>query len=301
MISDYYKLDDNKDLEYTMADLQRVEFKHDRSMEAFWNSWNDCLNRVNKDCVQEAFIERMFFDQLKKSHVLKEDIAHYNRQEVGHEHKNRAYLSRCVVRYLDRIRKDANRDEIAAAFNGERHMRAMPSAGTPEVQKICGFHARGSCKYGDRCALKHEGPPGSGKGSPKGKGKDQEEKGKGKGKGKQKGKTGGKSRSQSPAHTQSPRSKNLPCWAWNEGKCERNPCPFVHRALTDEEKKNKPVRPRSPAAAGAKVCSFFMKGKCNKGKECKDQHPGDGSVPGTPRPSKKRGGGASGASPAPQS
>jgi hypothetical protein len=191
---------------------------------------------------------------------------------------------------------------VAAAFNGEHHTRAMPAGATPEApQKVCGFHARGSCKYGDRCALKHEGPPGSGKGSPKGGGKGSDEKGKGKGKGKQKGKTGGKSdRSQSPA--QSPRSKNLPCWAWNEGKCERNPCPFVHRALTDQEKKDRPVRPRSPAAAGAKVCSFFMKGKCTKGAGCKDQHPGDGSVPGTPRPSrKKRGGSASGASPAPQS
>jgi hypothetical protein len=301
MISDYYKLDDNKDLEYTMADLQRVKFKDDRTMEAFWNSWNKCLNRVNKDCVQEAFIERMFFDQIKKSQVLKEDIAHYNRQEVGHEHKNRTYLNRCVVRYLERIRKDANRDEVNAAFNGEAHTRAMPAGGTP-VQAVCSFHARGSCKYGDRCTLKHEGPAGSGKGSPKGSpkggGKGSDEKGKGKGK--KKGKTGGKSdRSQSPA--QSPRTKNLPCWAWSEGKCERNPCPFVHRALTDEEKKNKTARPRSPAAAGAKVCNYFMKGNCNKGSECRDQHPGNGSVPGTPRPRKKKGGGASGASPAPQS
>ena len=78
MISDYYKLDDDRDHEYTMTDLAGVEYRDDKNLEAFWNSWNRVLTRVNTACVQELFIERMFFDQVKKSHVLKEDIAHYN-------------------------------------------------------------------------------------------------------------------------------------------------------------------------------------------------------------------------------
>jgi hypothetical protein len=80
MISDYYKLDDDMDLEYTMTDLAKIKFRDDKYLEAFWNSWNRVSTRVNTACVQEAFIEIMFFDQVKKSHVLKEDIAHYNRQ-----------------------------------------------------------------------------------------------------------------------------------------------------------------------------------------------------------------------------
>ena len=63
MISDYYKLDDDEDLE--MTDLVAVKFRDDKSIEAFWNSWNRVLTRVNTACVQESFIERMFFDQVK--------------------------------------------------------------------------------------------------------------------------------------------------------------------------------------------------------------------------------------------
>jgi hypothetical protein len=303
MISDYYRLDDDKDLEYTMTDLAKIRFRDDKSMESFWNSWNKCLRRVNKSCVQESFIERMFFDQIKRSHVLKEDIAHYNRQEAGREHKNRSYLNKCVTRYLDRIRKDGNREEVNAAFNGEQHVRATLAAGAVE-QGVCRFHTQGSCKYGDSCALRHVGPAGSGKGSPKGSPKGGGKGSDGGGKGKKKGKTGkGQDRSKSPS--QSPRTKNLPCYGWNDGKCDRNPCPFVHRALTDAEKASrKPaVRAKSPAAAGARVCKFFMNGNCNKGKDCKDQHPGNSSVPGTPRPKgkKKKGGGAASTELAPQS
>jgi hypothetical protein len=192
---------------------------------------------------------------------------------------------------------------VNAAFNGEQHVRALPAAGATE-QAVCRFHAQSSCKFGDACALRHVGPAGSGKGSPKGspKGGGKGPDGKGRGKGKQKGKTGkGPDRSQSPS--QSPRTKNLPCYGWNDGKCDRNPCPFVHRALTEAEKKaRQPPRPRSPAAAGAKVCKFFMNGNCNKGKDCKDQHPGNSSVPGTPRPrGKKKSGGAAGTELVPQS
>ena len=303
LISDYYRLDDDKDMEFTMTDLAAVKFRDDKSLEAFWNSWNKVLTRVNTSCVQESFIERMFFDQLKKSNVLREDIAHYNRQETGHEHKNRDYLNRSVTRYLDRVRKDANRNEVTAALNGEHASRGHPAGG---AQEICAFHARGSCRHGDSCKHKHVGPAGSGKGSPKGGGKGSGKSGggsasagggTGKGKTKGKGKTGGSSsRSQSPA--QSPRTMNLPCYDWNEGKCNRSSCRFVHRKLTEDEKRNRTVRAKSPAAAGAKVCNYFMKGNCNKGAACKDQHPGGGSVPGTPRPKNKKSGGAAG-SPAP--
>ena len=219
-------MDDDKDLEYTMTDLAKIKYRDDKNLEAFWHSWNRVLNRVNTACVQEAVIERMFFDQVKKSHVLKEDIAHYNRQETGHEHKNRDYLNRCVTRYLDRVRKDANRNEVTAALNGEQAPRGQPAGG---VQQVCAFHARGTCKYGDQCKQKHVGPAGSNKGSPKGGGKGSDGKGKDKGKRKGKGKTGS-DRSQSPAA--SPRTKNLPCYSWNDGKCDRNPCPFVHRSPT---------------------------------------------------------------------
>ena len=144
MISDYYRLDDDKDMEFTMTDLAAVKFRDDKTLEAFWNSWNRVLTRVNTACVQESFIERMFFDQVQISSVLREDTAHYNRQETGHEHKNRDYLNRCVTRYLDRVREDANRNEVTAALNGEHAPRGHPAGG---AQEVCAFHARGSCKY----------------------------------------------------------------------------------------------------------------------------------------------------------
>ena len=52
MISDYNKLDDDTDLEYTMTDLAGVKFRDDESLEAFWNSWNRVLTRVHTACVQ---------------------------------------------------------------------------------------------------------------------------------------------------------------------------------------------------------------------------------------------------------
>ena len=211
------------------------------------------------------------------------------KKEIGHEQENRDDLNRCVTRYY--------RDEVNVVFIGEQHVGSITVA--------CQFHAPGTYKFDDRYKQEHKGSADSGKGSPvKGdKGSDDQQK--------MTGSEGESDQGQAqvphltpaaelirPTALRCPGSTNLPCHAWNDGECDRNPCPFVQRAFTEEEKENRPVRATAPAAAnGAKVCNFFMKGKCNKGAECKYQHPGNGSVPGTPRP-KKKGGGATG-SPAP--
>ena len=141
---------------------------------------------MNTKLVQDEFTERMLFDQLQKSHVLKEDIAHYNRQDVGHEHNNGDYLNRSVTRHLERTRKLNNCEEVTANLSEEQALaRVMPSGG---VQQPCAFHGKGTCKYGDSCANKYEGPAGGAKGSPKGGGRSQGQDGE-KGKGTNKGRS----------------------------------------------------------------------------------------------------------------
>ena len=95
------------------------------------------------------------------------------------------------------------------------------------------------------------------------------------------GRSGDRNRSQSPGA-----AKKIPCkFYFHQGKCTKGTdCRFSHQksAYTDDWKKKYErgvQRSNSPSASKGKcdkkICTYWLKGKCTRGKDCKYKHGSD--------------------------
>jgi hypothetical protein len=187
---------------------------------------------------QESILEPIFLEQLRKSHVLLTEVAHYDRLEPSDPDRSYEFLVRSARRYLERQRFRGNREAIAGALGGNaaksQAAPAAPAAKGRDGKKggkkgaksrspsparkpkssepnVCfEFQKSGKCARGDSCIFVHTRDKSRGRSpSPQ--------------KDKKKGKGGGKSRSSSPAR------KDVPCRFYLQGKCTfGNQCSFRH-------------------------------------------------------------------------
>jgi hypothetical protein len=243
--------------------------------------------------LHEVVKKDLFLKQLKGSTLMKFDLECYSRMKDTDPDKSYEWLSE---RVKDRCSDNrVNRVEFELGYGGNPAL-----AGT---EKICKFHAMGTCNRGDSCFMSHDIPvgyvipKGKGKDSGKGKGKDEwrddrwndkgkgkgkdqwTDKGKGKGKGKDKNSGGG--RGAGPSKGGNPDSPT-PCFAFNSpAGCHVENCRHNHRPMTKVEKATKkdfderhPKRLKSPGAPAIGKCPDFIKGNCALGDTCPMDHAG---------------------------
>jgi hypothetical protein len=217
----------------------------------------------------EAPLHAWFYEQVKKSTVLKEEVAHYDRVEKGHPHKTYPWLMGVVRKYVMVKRRDLNREKnVAGAFTGaiQPTKPATPAkaegkgsgSGNPDADKQCYAcgrkgHTKANCLSSEETCAKYRASKGGGKGGGKGVRSQSPAppRGKGKGKGKDKGKKPA-SRGSSPAGG-NPKVVGI-CWLYNRGECTA-PCPNGRRhekwSKEEEARANRGLRPHSPAAPKA--------------------------------------------------
>ena len=260
----FYEVSEDKSVTYNITDLTRLLWMGDKRISDFLVSWNTVIGGM-RGSLGEAPIHQWFYEQVKKSTVLKEEVAHYDRVDPGHPHKSYKWLMGAVRKYVMVKRRDLNREKnVERSFTGV----ALPGSAAPAkaeskapgkgagkdsvICHACGRkgHVKADCwsteetraayrasKDGDKPRGRSHSPA-----APKGKGK-------GKGKGKDKGKT--RSRSNSPA---APKTLMI-CWSYNRGTC-KGPCPHgrVHTKWSpEEEERANASRAKSPAAPKAAV------------------------------------------------
>jgi len=288
LIHQHYQTTDDPSSMYRPKDLLGVEFSGDSQIETFLNNWHRVYGGLCCD-LPESFAEDHFINELRKSTVLKEIVAHYDRLPLGDPDKSYNGLLAAVNSYLLRVRQEANRVKLL----GKSGRTAAPFEGP---KQLCDHFKAGNCSRGRNCpfshskrkkkaALRKEAAPAP---PPKGKGKGQHgksrepspfpdqkgNKGKGKGGG---GRKGGNDNSQHGNDTR------RPCFAFADGRCQKGrDCMFVHRALTADEirfkdeyrkRADSPGNLRKQAAPVPKgVCELYLENKCRLGKSCPMAH-----------------------------
>ena len=77
MVYDYYRINEEAGSLYDITDLLSVQYKGDKAMGVFLCNWDEVLGGM-KTISPVEHLELMFAEQLRKSHVLQAEMAHYD-------------------------------------------------------------------------------------------------------------------------------------------------------------------------------------------------------------------------------
>ena len=116
-----------------------------------------------KTALAEETLESFIHRCMESSQVLKPDLQHYNRQDVGHPDRSYAYPLECLDRYVERPSQKHRRDEQVQHFSQLKKRGKVDGSGN------------------DAAPAPGDQPKGKGKGKTKTKDKGQPKKGNGKG------------------------------------------------------------------------------------------------------------------------
>jgi hypothetical protein len=248
----FYEISEDKAVTYNITDLTRLVWLGDKHIADFLISWNTVVGGMRGRLGEEP-IHQWFYEQVKKSVILKEEVAHYDRVDKDHPHKSYKWLMGAVRKHVMVKRRDLNREKnVARAFTGV----ALPGSTTPAKPQgkgpptegkqctLCGrrSHTKEDCWSSEETKAKYRDSKKNGKkpdrskspGGAKGRGRGGKDK-------------KGRSRSRSP-----PRSGTLVmCWGFNRGECTAAICPHGRShtpwSKEEEERANR-ARSKSPAA-----------------------------------------------------
>ena len=112
MVYEHFSTHEKLGALYSVFDISKVALKGgDSNLESFLHNWNHVITGL-KEPVEEAVLQEFFLRQVEKSTCLKVKVEHYNRQLDGHADKTYAFLYQSVERYLERTRKEMNREQV---------------------------------------------------------------------------------------------------------------------------------------------------------------------------------------------
>ena len=280
---------------YQPRHLLDVQLKGDSAMEAFLEQWVIVYSAVEAKLPQ-GFAHDAFLDQMEKSSALKGTLDYYHRLPPGHIDKSYEFLLQAATQVTTRKHQLQNRQALTKSLSN------VPKNPTPyrpsKKEEECRDYAKfGTCRRGDTCPFSH-GRPNPKKAAPVTDANSQPEynpqpsgsrptqlgaKSQGGGKHDKRNRKGSQHRSPSVQSARSGSdSKRHACYAYSLGRCTRgNECRYAHRALTEEEKKRRDARSRSPANSRSpsassggkpKLCPHFLKGQCRNGQSCPMRH-----------------------------
>jgi hypothetical protein len=148
----YYSTGRTAELMFCLNDLHKVQAKGG-NLEGFQNTWIMVLKALPKMPDLEM-IEYLYFQQVKGMRVLSEDVAHYNRQEIGHIDKSYDFLYRSVERHLRLTRQERTRNALSRGLIGNaiEPLKSPATPGKPKAKAKANGEARG------RSPVKKDGP-----------------------------------------------------------------------------------------------------------------------------------------------
>ena len=82
IVHQHFKINEEVGQVYDISNLMSVKFAGNGKLESFLNSWDMVLAGM-KDEPPEKTLEILFLQELRKCSALKEDICHFDRQELG--------------------------------------------------------------------------------------------------------------------------------------------------------------------------------------------------------------------------
>ena len=263
MINSFFKTNPALGLVYDVTDLGALTWLGDKQVHNFRHLWTQMTSNM-KSALSEETLESLLHRCMENSTVLKPDLQHYNRQDVGHPDRSYSYLLKCLDRYIDRSSQKQRRDEQVQHFNQlKKRGKADNHNGGSDAAPAPGDQSKGKGKGKTKSSDKSQRKKGSGKGEAQKK--QQENKPKS-----DAGKTG------SGDGNQKKGKKKKPCIYFHHKGCNRpaNKCMFSHDLISAAEKAKlpKPARDQSqpPAKTGKKPiwCEAFLSEKGCDAKNC---------------------------------
>ncbi len=121
LIHDYYRCNANLEMIFTVEHLAALSFDGDKTLHTFMHNWNNIIAHM-KDKFSDDTLRDMLERKIYKSKELSEDIAHYNRQAEGAEHKTYKFLMESIVRAIGRqqmLRNRQGRDDLVKKGGGD--------------------------------------------------------------------------------------------------------------------------------------------------------------------------------------
>ena len=124
LILEYFKTDRSLDKAWQVEDLFGLEYPGDARLQQFRYLWHKIVLCLQGE-VSTDQLRKLLRRRLGNSKVLKEDIAHYDRQEgvEGSKEHTYDYLLDCIDRYLRRTGVQQNQQEHEKIF--ELQMKAL--------------------------------------------------------------------------------------------------------------------------------------------------------------------------------
>ena len=106
LIFDYYKTDEHMGLSFGYKDLEGCTWLGDDRMEEFICYWDHMEENMEDQGCSEIWKRDTLLDHMRKSTVLKEDLAHYDRKETGHPDHTYAFLRKAINTQIRLQRKN---------------------------------------------------------------------------------------------------------------------------------------------------------------------------------------------------
>ena len=103
LIFNFFKRSPQMGVIYSVADLAKLEWMGDKQIHKFLMMWRLMLDQMQTILPAEELLETLM-QNMEKSVVLKEDIAHFYRLDKDDTDRNYDFLTRSMENYLDRER-----------------------------------------------------------------------------------------------------------------------------------------------------------------------------------------------------
>ena len=245
VIFDYLSVSEQRRKVFGLKDLEGISYSGDSvsDMELFLNRWTEVLSAMEEK-PSESQLRDIFLDQVRKSRTeLSPFVRDYENADDGSSTKTYAFLMAGLEKRIRVKREAANRKSLADSISG-RTPNPTPTPVAPGAEK--------------------GGKKGEGKGGRKGDPKSpRADAGKG----------------QSGGDAPGLVATGICFQFARTGVCKKDPCGYVHRAFTPEEKKQDDAHLASRRASSPRPekvkrpCRFFFsEGGCTHGDKCKSSH-----------------------------
>ena len=128
LIFDHFRLNADMKLVYDIEDITALEYPGDAQIHSFWRLWFMMVAECETTLGEKA-LRNILYRQLKKSTELVQDLAYYDRQPEGHEHKMYQYLIKIMERMMERRQEEKNQDDWKKGINKAGNQNALAAAG----------------------------------------------------------------------------------------------------------------------------------------------------------------------------
>jgi hypothetical protein len=154
MVRQFYQIDADRQIQFDLNDLTKIEYPGDALMHKFLTNWDNMLSnmKVDRKLIPDEYLATQLVEAIRKSEKLRTYIEHYDRQQKSHPDHTYAFLHDNIRKVVIEERQRKNKEQLMVEHASARK---KPTA-TPAVHNATSS-ADAPAKPGRRERRKPEG------------------------------------------------------------------------------------------------------------------------------------------------